>query len=57
MAKKKEKPAPWTAKFTEMAKNITEMNRAKRQAEKRHVSKIPSCTIFINGGKVVLNGN
>ncbi len=57
MAKKKEKPAPWTAKFTEMAKNITELNRAKRQAEARHVAKIPSCTIFMNGGKVVLNGD
>lgn len=57
MAKKKEKPAPWTAKFTEMAKNITELNRAKRQAEARHVPKIPSCTIFMNGKRVVLNAD
>lgn len=57
MAKKKEKPAPWTAKFVETATKITELNRAKRQAEERHVPKIPSCTIFMNGQRVVLNGN
>lgn len=59
MAKKKEKPkqSPWIAKFIEMASKVTELNRAKRQAEASHVAKIPACTIFMNGQRVVLNGD
>lgn len=56
MAKKKEKPAPWTANLIETASKMTYLNRAEREAKKSHVAKIPSCNIFMNGGKVVLNG-
>lgn len=59
MAKKQEKPkqTTWAANLVEMATKITHVNRAEREAKKNHVAKIPSCTIFMNGRKVVLNGN
>lgn len=59
MAKKKDKPkqTPWTANLIEMANKMTELNRAKRQEKERHVPKIPTATIFMNGGKVVLNND
>ena len=53
--KPKPVPAPWTAKFKEMATKINDTRRASNVQRKLHVPKIPQATLFVDGKKIILN--
>lgn len=53
--KPKPVPAPWTAKFREMADRINDAKRAANVQRKLHVPKIPTATLFMDGKKIILN--